>query len=250
MNGRKSIRFTEEMKGYVTFGESDYERGTREGRKSGTRLMFHLTIEVDDLDRFAADPRREATAEGWVGCNTLGGRLPVEEGVFNLFVDDEDPATKRMLYRLFFRDGVGHPVTLTGHKIIRNDPSADVWLDTTTLYTRVLQGHVGETDERSAQVVASGIVRISLLDFLRQLTTFRADGPSPISRVAALGQFGALFIGQLSQVYARRAMRRVRGYRGGSALTGTVGARSAAGPRSEDPRLPVTKENPHELANP
>ncbi len=92
MNGRKSVRFTEEMKGYVTFGERDYERGAREGRESGTRLMFHLTIEVDDLDRFASDPRREAAAEGWVGCDSLGGRLPVERGVFNLFVDAEDPA--------------------------------------------------------------------------------------------------------------------------------------------------------------
>src|SRR5215212_8455354 len=241
MSSRKSVRFTEEMKGYVTFGESDYERGAREGLKSGTRLMFHLTIEVVDLDRFAADPRREATAEGWVGCDALGGRLPVEMGVFNLFVDDENPATKRMLYRLFFWDGAGHPVTLTGHKVIRNDPSADVWPDTTTLYTRLLQGHVNAADERSAQVVASGIVWISPLDFFKQLTTFRADGPSLTSRVAALGRFGALFAGQLWQVYARRAMRRVRGYRGGSALTGTVGARSAAGPRSEGPRPQLSR---------
>jgi pimeloyl-ACP methyl ester carboxylesterase len=236
MNARKSVRFTEEMKGYVTFGESDYERGAREGRKSGTRLMFHLTIEVDDLDRFVADRRRQATAEGWVGCDALGGRLPVEKGDFNLFVDDEDPATKRMLYRLFFRDGAGHPVTLTGYKVVRNDPSADVWPDTTTLYTRVLQGHVGEADERDAQLVASGIIRISPLDFLKQLTTFRAEGPSLISRAATLGRFGALFLGQLWQVYARRAIRRARGYRG--AHTNRV---RNAGRRLEASRAQVPK---------
>jgi pimeloyl-ACP methyl ester carboxylesterase len=236
MNGRKSVRFTEEMKGYVTFRESDYERGAREGRKSGTRLMFHLTIEVDDLNRFASDPRREATAEGWVGCDALGGRLSVEKGVFNLFVDDEDPAIKRMLYRLFFRDGAGHPVTLTGHKIIRNDPSADVWPDTTTLYTRVLQGHVDEAGEPAAQIVAAGIVWISPLDFLRQLTTFRADGSSPISRAAAIGRFGALFTGQLWQVYARRAVRRARGYRG--AHTNPI---RNAGRRLEESRAQVPR---------
>ena len=219
MNPRKSVRFTEEMKGYITFAENDYERGAREGRKGGTGLMFHLTIEVDDLDRFAADPRREATAEGWVGCDALGGRLPVEKGVFNLFVDEEDPATKRMLYRLFFRDGAGHPVTLKGHKIIRNDPSADVWPDTTTLYTRVLQGHVDEADEPGAQTVASGIVWIAPFDFLKQLTTFRAEGPSRTARLMALGRFGSLFAGQLWQVYAQQALRRARGYRGGSART-------------------------------
>ena len=57
MNGHArastSVRFTEEMKGHVSFGETDYERGAREGREAGTRLMFHLTIEVEDLDRFA-----------------------------------------------------------------------------------------------------------------------------------------------------------------------------------------------------
>jgi hypothetical protein len=240
MTGRKSVRFTEEMKGYITFGEKDHERGAREGRKSGTGLMFHLTIEVGDLDRFVADPRLEATAEGWVGCDALGGRLPVEKGFFNLFVDDENPAIKRMLYRLFFRDGAGHPVTLTGHKVIRNDPSADVWPDTTTLYTRVLQGHVDASDERSAHVVASGIVWIYLLDFFKQLTTFRAHGPSLTSRVAALARFGALFTGQLWQVYARRAMRRVQGYTSGSAITDTVRARSA-GPRSEVPRAQLPR---------
>ena len=241
MNARRSVRFTEEMKGYVTFGDSAYERGAREGRKSGTHLMFHLTIEVDDLDRFADDPRREATAEGWVGCDALGGKLTVEKGVFNLFVDDEDPATKRMLYRLFFRDGAGHPVTLTGHKVVRNDPSADAWSDTTTLYIRVLQGHVGEADERGAQIVASGIVWIAPLDFLKQLTTFRAEGPSLIVRVAALGRFGTLFVGQLWQVYARRALRRARGYRGGSALTNRVGVRSTAEPRSENSRSSIPR---------
>jgi hypothetical protein len=211
MNARKSVRFTEEMKGYITLGENDYERGASEGRKSGTHLMFHLTIGVDDLVQFAADSKREATAEGWVGCDALGGRLPVERGVFNLFVDDENPAIKRMLYRLYFRDGAGHPVTLSGHKIIRNDPGADVWSDTTTLYTRVLRGHVHEAEESVAQIVATGIVRIFLLDFLKQLTTFRADGPSLISRTVALGRFGNLFAGQLWQVYTRRAVRRARG---------------------------------------
>jgi hypothetical protein len=236
MNGRKSVRFTEEMKGYVTFGERDYERGAREGRESGPRLMFHLTIEVDDLDRFASDPRREAVAEGWVGCDSLGGRLPVERGVFNLFVDDEDPAIKRMLYRLFFRDGSGHPVTLTGHKVIRNDPSADVWPDTTTLYTRLLQGHVDASDERAAQVIASGMIWISPLDFLKQLTTFRADGPSTLSRASALARFGALFAGQLWRVYARRAVRRARGYRGSRARAVRNAGRRLEASRAQAPR--------------
>lgn len=252
MNDRTSVRFTEEMKGYVTFGESDYEHGAREGRKSGTYLMFHLTIEVDDLDRFAADPKREATAEGWVRCDALGGKLPVEKGIFNLFVDQEDSTLKRMLYRLFFRDGAGHPVTLTGFKVVRDDPGADVWPDTTTLYTRVLQGHVEAADEPDATIVASGIIHISLLDFLKQLTTFRAEGPSLAARATALGRFGVLFMGQLWQVYARRVLRLIRGRGGNSTSTGRMGARpgrSAAGRRSENPRPPAAMGSRREPRN-
>ncbi|HZY58070.1 MAG TPA: alpha/beta fold hydrolase [Rubrobacteraceae bacterium] len=252
MNDRTSIRFTEEMKGYIAFGESDYERGAQEGRKSDTYLMFHLTIEVDDLDRFAADPRREATAEGWVRCDDLGGKLPVEKGVFNLFVDEDDPALKRMLYRLFFRDGSGHPVTLAGFKVVRDDPGADVWPDTTTLYTRVLQGHIEAVDESTAGTIATGILHIGLLDFLKQLTTFRAEGPSPAARATALGRFGALFMGQLWQVYAQRAVRRARGRGGNSASASRMGVRpgrSAVRHRSENSRPSNTKETDMSLRN-
>ena len=106
-----TVRFTEEMKGRVSFGESDYDRGYA----GDTRLMFHLTIGTPDIDSFVADPTHEAEAVGWVGCEDLGGRRPVERGWFNLFVDTGQPGDKRMLYRLHFADGVGHPLTLTGH---------------------------------------------------------------------------------------------------------------------------------------
>lgn len=200
---RTGIRFTEEMKGYVSFGEWDHERGAREGRESDTSLMFHLTIEVGDLDRFAADDRREAKAEGWVGCEALGGKLPVERGAFNLFVDEYNPGRKRMLYRLFFRDGVGHPLTLTGFKVVREGSGGHVWRDTSTLYVRVLRGHVEERNEPGAEVVASGILRLRPADFARQLATFRAGATSPVGRIAAIGRFDALFLGELWQVYGK-----------------------------------------------
>jgi hypothetical protein len=112
--------------------------------------------------------------------------LPVEKGVFNLFVDEEDPSRKRMLYRLFFRDGAGHPLTLSGFKVVEDDPGLDLWTDTTTLFTRVLQGHVDPEQEAQAPVAASGIMQIYLLDFFRQLTTFETEGPTPADRASAL----------------------------------------------------------------
>lgn len=219
MTDRTAVRFTEQMKGHVSFGEDDYGLGAREGRETGTRLVFHLTIKIEDLDRFEADAGREAGAEGWVGCEALGGRrLPVERGVFNLFVDDTGAGVrtgqKRMLYRLFFRDGIGHPLTLVGFKVVREDRPFRVWRDTTTLYTRVVRGHVEEGDEPGAETVASGVLRILPQDFLRQLATFRASGSTLAGRIRAIGRFDALFLGALWQVYGGPLVRGLRG-RGG-----------------------------------
>jgi cholesterol oxidase len=194
-----AVSFTEEMKGFVAFGETDYEEGFRAGRESGTALMFHLTITADDIDAFIADPEREARAEGFVRCESLGGERPVERGVFNLFVDHgADRRRKRMLYRLPFADGSGQPFTLTGFKVVEDDPGFDVWRDTTTLYTRVLRGHVAPAQDERAERVAAGIIHIHGLDFAKQLTTFRSDPPG---RLDALGRFGALFAGDLWKVY-------------------------------------------------
>lgn len=201
-----SIEFTEEMKGYVTFGEPDYDRGYEEGKRQRTFLMFHLTIEVSDVDRFVADPAHAASAEGWVECEELGGRLPVEEGLFNLFIEG-DPSRTNMRYRLFFRDRAGNPLTLSGFKDIEDDPGFDLWSDTTTLYTRVLRGHVPEEADAEAESVASGIIQIYLLDFAKQLTTFRAYGPTASEQARALGAFGRLFLGKLWDLYAGQAER-------------------------------------------
>ena len=202
MNGTTSVRFTEEMKGHISFGEGDYERGAREGRTSDVRLKVHLTIEVDDLDRLAADAGRAVEAMGWVECDALGGRLPVERGIFNLLIKEEDPGINHMLYRLVFRDGVGHPLTLAGFKTLTNRRGLHVWRDTTTLYTRLLRGHVEAGEDSRAEVVASGILRIHPLGFLRQLVTFRAGGRrSAGAQAAALIRFDTLFLGHLWEIY-------------------------------------------------
>jgi hypothetical protein len=202
-----TVRFTEEMLGHVTFGETDYNRGAAADRPGSSFFKFHLTIAVDDIHRFGTDPMRQAGAFGWVECDALGGRLPVERGVFNLFVDTE-PGVKHMLYRLFFRDGVGHPLTMTGYKLVRDDAGFDVWRDTTTLFTRVLRGHVEAHEEDSAELVASGVLRIRMRDFAKQLTTFRASGRGAGTALGALVRFGWIFLGQLAEAYVFSKGRR------------------------------------------
>ncbi|MER8041426.1 GMC oxidoreductase [Streptomyces sp. NPDC094032] len=193
-----SLSFTEEMKGYLALDVTDPEEGRELGRARGQRMMFRLTITADDVDRFVADPGHEAGAVGHVECDVLGGRLPVEAGWFNLFTRDGDPTRRRMLYRLHLRDPGGNALTLVGHKEVHDDPGLDVWSDTSTLYVRVLAGHVPADGDAAAQVLGAGVLVILTADFVRQLTTFRTSGPHP---ARALEGFGRLFLGELWDVY-------------------------------------------------
>jgi hypothetical protein len=208
-----TVRFTEEMLGQVTFGETDFTRGARSAGEGASAFMFHLTIEVQDMDRFAHDPLRPANATGYVHCDALGGRLPVEQGWFNLFVDVA-PGVKHMLYRLWLRDGVGHPLTMTGFKLVEDDAGFDVWKDTTTLFTRVYQSHlppptahVDESGDDDAVELAAGVLRIRMRDFAKQLTTFRATGPGLGAQLGALVKFGVIFMQQLAEAYLRKGRR-------------------------------------------
>lgn len=197
-----SIRFTEEMKGYIGLHESDVEIGAERGRAEDNFCMFHLTIEIPDIDEFRTDDRRRGTCQGWVGADVLGGELPVERGTFGLFVDDEhEHGLKWMRYRLWFRDGAGHPLTLVGAKEVRDDSGFDVWSDTSTLAVRILAGHLDAVDDHGARVVAAGVLEIWIRDFVRQLTTFRTSGPSWGDRLRAMGVFGGTFAAQLGEVY-------------------------------------------------
>lgn len=199
------LQFTEEMKGYVTLDETDYDTGF--AAASHVYLMVHLTIKVDDVDHFVTNPKHEGTVEGFVSCDAFGGRCAVQKGGFNLFIDAGDPTRKRMLYRLFFTGDNGQAFTLTGFKDVKDDPGMDIWSDTSTLFTRILAGHVAESDEPGSKIVAAGIIRILMLDFLKQLTTFRTEGPSVGARASGLTRFGVLFLGKLWDVYANRILK-------------------------------------------
>ncbi|TDD63349.1 GMC family oxidoreductase [Actinomadura darangshiensis] len=193
---RTSLSFTEEMKGFVSYGESDPRIGElAEGRR---HLSFRLTITAADTDRFLAEPDHEAAAEGWVDAAGHGGRRTVEQGTFNLFVADGEDDRRLMKYRLFYTDGEGRRRTLTGHKNVLHGPPTRIWPDTSTLYVRLLDGHVGVDEEDGADVVGAGVLHIQLTDFARQLTTFRTSGPDGAGKLLDFGRF---FAGELWEVY-------------------------------------------------
>ena len=59
----------------------------------GARWTFQCawTIDIQELDGFIVRPEHQATVTGEVRCEALGGRMPVEWGTFNLFVEEPDP---------------------------------------------------------------------------------------------------------------------------------------------------------------
>ena len=193
-----SLAFTEEMKGYVALEVTDPKTGRERGRSLGQKMMFRLTITVDDVDAFVADRDHLGRAEGYVDSDVLGGRLPVRQGSFNLFTQDGDPTTRRMLYRLHLTDPAGNDLTLVGHKEIHDDPGLDIWPDTSTLYVRILVGHTQRETDDQARVVGAGVLSILVPDFVQQLTTFRSKGPR---KAQAFASFGRLFLGELWAVY-------------------------------------------------
>jgi predicted acylesterase/phospholipase RssA len=207
------LSFTEEMKGFLTLGETDFAAGASKGQAAGNDLMFHLTITIDGVHGFTVLPEHDTNdVVGYVQSHVFGGKRVVEQGTFNLFIDGSDPSVKYMLYRLFFTDNSGQPLTLAGKKIIKDDPQSDVWRATTTLYTRILKGHVTKEAQDAAEKdvkalaalsLGAGIIIIHMLDFLKQLTTFHVEAPTMAERLTAFSEFGRLFFGKLWDVYAR-----------------------------------------------
>jgi cholesterol oxidase len=188
------------------------------------RLMFELTITADDIHAFTSDPLHPGVAQGYVHSDVLGGRMAVERGWFNLFVKPDESTRRRMLYRLWLRDSGGSELTLVGFKRVGRRSTGpatsrgvlNVWPDTTTLFVRLLAGHVpppaastapelaealrlaGSELVGDSEVRGAGILHIRMPDLLHQLTTFRTRGPSG---AAALVGFGRLFATEVLHAY-------------------------------------------------
>jgi predicted acylesterase/phospholipase RssA len=188
-----SLRFTEDMAGKVTAVSESH----------GVPLSVHLTISTDNVDGFVTDPDHAASVTGQVNSALVGGSRDLVAGTFNLFVDDGDPTRKEMRYRLHFTDEQDKPLTLVGVKTVNSGNPLRIWPETTTLHTRVLRGHLEPNEDDHAETLAAGVIRLSMPDFLRELTTFRTNGPSLAARTQGLASFGVLFLGKLWDVYGR-----------------------------------------------
>ena len=204
-----SLKFTEEMKGFVKPGQAastheEYQAAAAQGKQANDAVMFHLDISVADVDAFVTSPAHETRADGYIESQLFGGRRPVSNGTVNLFVNAADPTKKTMVYRLFFTGADGRTYTLAGFKDIQGPSVTTLWHETTTLYTQILDGHIAAGQQ--GPLFGSGVLVIRPEDFfLKQLFSFRTQGPSAAARLAGLNRFGAMFLGKIWDVYGHQA---------------------------------------------
>jgi hypothetical protein len=199
------LRFHERMRGPISFDTRDYNTAVVAGRRERNWCTVDLTTVIDDLDRFLNGPQSPARLEGTVHCPRLGGRLDVQEGTFTAFVRAPDERRRRVLYRLFLRDRDNRPLTLSGFKLIEDDPNHDPWQDCSRLLVRLLAGHVphGSEEDDDPRIVATGVLRITPLRFARTVLTMRGG---PGRRLSAPARYGLAFVGQLLAVYGGRVL--------------------------------------------
>jgi hypothetical protein len=199
------LRFHERMRGPISFATRDYNAAVIAGRREHSWCSVDLTTVIDDLDRFLHGPQSPARLEGTVHCPRLGGRLEVQEGTYNAFVRAPDARRRRALYRLFLRYREGRPITLSGFKLIEDDPNHDPWRDCSRLLVRLLAGHVspGSEQDDDPRTLAAGVLRISPLRFARTVLTMRGG---PGRRLSAPIRYELAFVRQLLAVYGGRVL--------------------------------------------
>lgn len=218
----RTLAFSEYFKGTFAFGTSDPSAGAALGARRENRIRIKLRAEIDDLDRFSRDPNHSANLTATVDIPALGGKQENVQGEVQLFSDQGDFRVKQLTYRLYVQDADSRPVTLIARKYVPHqhpevgdqvaqgvtrdeDPyaatahRATIWVDTTTLYTWLIPGHV--TLDNPGEPAGAGIMRVTFFAFLRSLKSTRtSDG------VRGLSTYATFFLRQIWQAYGGQAV--------------------------------------------
>jgi|HubBroStandDraft_6_1064221.scaffolds.fasta_scaffold231866_1 predicted acylesterase/phospholipase RssA len=193
------VRFSEILTGFVGFGATEFAAGLEQGRGDRTSLALHLDVFIEDLDEFLDLPEHRARLQGFVECDRLGGKRPIQFGKLQFLVDSGDPTRKQINYEISFLDERGVAVQLTASKNLTDQSKSGAWQEVSTALTKLSRADGGES-------IAAGIVRSGMIDDIEQLASIRVDAPTVAARAHALTRFGAFYFGRLWDVYARRLL--------------------------------------------
>jgi hypothetical protein len=193
----RGVAFREAMSGRIAFGQTDPLTGARDA--NGVPLVLRAAIDIRDIDAFVADQSHTGEMVGHVYSPRLGGILPSTGAAFRLFSPSGDPAMTEMVYEMGFKSD-GRQYWLAGRKTVRIGLPFRAWRDTTTLFVTLHEG-----GDKSAPVVAAGVLSLGVFDLARLLATFRATGCEGVAqRLRAIVKFGGFFVRELWRTYIRR----------------------------------------------
>src|SRR5712692_3914173 len=194
----RGLRFTETMRGFCsTTLTDDYAAAEARGQRDGVPLEFTLTIATDDLDTFLNSPTHQGSITGQVVVPVLSPTpLTVTSGTFQLMVDDTTHVhAKHMNYEMTLDGGAAGTLFFLGFKQIHDDPGADIWADTTTLFVTIYAAD-------KTTVRGRGIQHILPADFMKQMTTLQVSGAAnPLDALDGVARFGMFFAGALFDIY-------------------------------------------------
>ncbi len=194
------LRFTESLRGIISSAvDEDYRAAANPDRPGASELRFVITVLVEDLEALLKDPRHPMAVTGCVTAPALSQKpLTVTRGTLNVLVEDpQRPGYKQLRYALHLQSESGEKFFFEGFKQLTDDPGIDFWEDTTTLFVTVRRG-----EGPGAAPAYKGVLRISVDDFARQVSTFRVTHALSVQeQLSAVGRFGEFFLGGLFELY-------------------------------------------------
>ncbi len=190
------IQFKETMAGGFALGVKVPSEGLHQGNRLDTSLAIHVTVAIDDMERFINEAEHPGHLSGTIDFAPMGMGIEATQGVFNLFCPTDDQKLKLMVYELAFEHD-GEAYYLAGKKEVRDDPGFDLWSDTTTLFTQLHKG-----TDKSGTVVGAGILTLGVTDLIKLVSTITVTNTdSATDKLKTVSQFGSFFLGELWDTY-------------------------------------------------
>ncbi|MBB1493133.1 hypothetical protein H5395_16800 [Paracoccus sp. MC1854] len=188
------VAFRERMIGRLSFSTDDPMTGWAD--VNAVPVVLNATIDIRDIRGFVADPKHRGAMAAHLWSPRLGFTLPATDANFQLFAPSAEAGCTEMIYEL----GVllnGAPYWFSGRKFVRPGPPWRLWPDTTTLHVQLHEGR-----DRTGSVVAAGMLRLGMIDFLALgLTLHARDSIGRRRRAASVVQFVRFFADSLWKTY-------------------------------------------------
>ncbi|KAI3294229.1 CAZyme family AA3 [Penicillium roqueforti] len=193
-------QFTETMHGHISMRSDNgsFALSERVGKGSSCAMRMFLTIEI------CRDSQYQGICTGTISCYALSrATLKIVEGTVDFFTPIEENAESSAIsYHLKLLSVEGIEYRLKGHKLINSNiafSARKTWEATTTVNVNITR--------LDGTTIGAGALHISLLDFQKQMRTFRTTKDFQISLILALVWFLVSFIYHISLFFVRPFVR-------------------------------------------